>query len=164
MAVRLFRRSSAGCRDVVPGWEVRGVRGVEVPSPSAWTCTWCCFSPGAGARGFLLLPTGARPSRTSAGASQMPSDTAKSQRGRGPTVLPAVTWGPPSAGRFTRTGGHFPRDGAGRVGAAWHFHRFLLFTSLFLFLPSARCPRGRLPLPSPASQNQKWDLDKRVRH
>lgn len=41
---------------------------------------WSCFSSGTGARGFLLLPAGARPSRTFATASQKPSDTAKSQR------------------------------------------------------------------------------------
>lgn len=80
VAFWLFQRSSVGYWSVALGWEFRGVWGVKVPVLSVWTCTWSCFSSGTGARGFLLLPAGARPSRTFATASQKPSDTAKSQR------------------------------------------------------------------------------------
>lgn len=80
--------------------------------------------------------------------------------GQGPTVLPAVTWGPPSAGRFIGTGGIFHAMERVRL---WPLGISIASSFYIPFsIPWAPCPRDCLPLPSPMSQNQKWDLDKMV--
>lgn len=110
--------------------------------------TWCCCTG---------LPPAARQSTASRG--KIPTKTLQAQ-GFG-TVLSAVTWGPPRTGRFTGTGAfslHWSRSGCGCLA----FPLLPPFTSLFLFLPWGCCPRHLLPLPSPESQNQKWDLDRTV--
>lgn len=140
-----LQRCSVGCWAVVPAWDFWGVLGVRV---LVLLFTWCCCTG---------LPPAARQSTASRG--KIPTKTLQAQ-GFG-TVLSAVTWGPPRTGRFTGTGAfslHWSRSGCGRLA----FPLLPPFTSLFLFLPWGCCPRHLLPLPSPESQNQKWDLDRTV--
>lgn len=118
------------------------------------------FHPGAGARGFLLLlPAGARPSRICRGI-------ANTQRhrnvmgGSGTDCPPRCDIGTTKR-KIYRNRGHFPRDGAGRVVAAWYFHRFLLLHPFFYSCPrpvaqgaAGLCPPRRAKTRSGTSTRQ----------
>lgn len=125
VAIQLFRRSSAGC------WDAVGVLG----------CSECRGAGAIGvdvyvvpAHGFLLLPAGARPSRTLPGHHECPA-TPQSLRESGTNCPLRCDMGTTTHREVYRNWGHFPRDGAGRVVSSWRFRGFLLLHPFFYSCP-----------------------------
>lgn len=113
-----LQRCSVGSWAVLPGWDFWGFLGCQ----------------GAGSASHLVLvhvaPSCCQREHGLAGAKfpEIPYDTAASG---------GWDMGTTKDREIYRNWGHFPCTGAGQVGAAWHFHGFLLLHPFFYSCPVA---------------------------